>query len=92
MTTDLRANRWFMIGTQKIDVSLSALNIFNTHVINRVDGITGLGRVWGVGEYSPSYLGPLKPSEVEYARDGQVNDPSNYGPGAQWRLQLDYDF
>ena len=92
MTTDLRANHWFLIGKQKLDLSVSALNVFNTHVINRVDGITGLGRVWGVGEYSPSYLGNISPSALEYAHDGNVNDPSNYGPGAQWRMQLDYDF
>jgi hypothetical protein len=92
MTTDLRANRWFMIGTQKLDLSVSAINVFNTHIINRVDGVTGLGRVWGVGQYSPSYLGPIAPEALQYAHDGDVNDPSNYGPGAQWRFQLDYDF
>lgn len=92
MSTDLRANHWFMVGNQKLDLSLSALNIFNTHVINRVDGITGLGPAWGMGQYSPSYLGNIKPDALQYAHDGQVNDPSNFGPGARWRLQLDYDF
>ena len=54
--------------------------------------MTGKGRVWGVGEFAPSYLGPLTPSAREYAKASKVDDPSNYGPGAQWRLQLDYDF
>ena len=92
MTTDVRANHWISLGQQKLDLSLSALNIFNNHTIYRVDRVTGLGRVWGVGEFSPSYLGPLTPSAREYAKASKVDDPSNYGPGAQWRLQLDYDF
>jgi len=92
MTTDLRANRWFLLGKQKLDLSLSATNVFNAHLINRVDAVTGVGRVWGVGQYSPSFLGNITPSALQYAHDGEVDDPSNYGPGAQWRLQLDYDF
>ena len=48
--------------------------------------------MWGVGQYSPGYLGRIAPEALQYARDSDVNDPSNYGPGAQWRFQLDYDF
>jgi hypothetical protein len=28
----------------------------------------------------------------EYTKVAEVDDPSNYGPPAQWRLQLDLDF
>jgi hypothetical protein len=56
-----------------------------------VDPETGRGRVWGVGTYD---LPPgLANSESgTFTRQSQVDDPSNYGPGGQWRLALDYDF
>ncbi|HEY6866403.1 MAG TPA: TonB-dependent receptor [Candidatus Eisenbacteria bacterium] len=87
-TTDVRLNRWFLVGKQKFDFSLSGLNIFNTHEIYRVDPVTGKGRVWGVGSYDPRYF----PTVNQYTKITEVDDPSNYGPGAQWRLQVDYDF
>jgi hypothetical protein len=92
-TTDLRINRTFPAGAHRLDLSLSGLNIFNTHVIYRVDPVTGLGRVWGQGSYDPRLFPLLRiPATAEYTRVSQVDDPSNYGPGVQWRLQLDYDF
>ena len=57
-------------------------------MIYRVDPVTGLGRVWGVGSYDRSNF----PLINDYTRVSQVDDPSNYGPAVQWRLQLDYDF
>jgi hypothetical protein len=41
-----------------------------------------------VGEYDPA----LFPTIDEYTKVSEVDDPSNYGPGAQWRFSLDYDF
>ena len=87
-TTDLRIDRIFPFGGRRLDLSLAGLNIFNTHVIYRVDPVTGLGRVWGVGSYDRSNF----PLINDYTRVSQVDDPSNYGPAVQWRLQLDYDF
>ena len=88
-TTDLRVNRWFQLGKQKLDISLAATNIFNAYVIYRVDPMTGLGRVWGQGSYDPN--NPFLDVN-DYVRTSQVDDPSNYGPGSQWRLSVDYDF
>jgi outer membrane receptor protein involved in Fe transport len=89
MTTDLRINRWFQIGKQRLDISLAATNVFNQYVIYRVDPMTGHGRVWGEGSYDPN--NPFLDVN-EYVKVSQVDDPSNYGPGAQWRLSVDYDF
>jgi hypothetical protein len=68
---------------------MAGTNIFSNHIVNRVDPITGRGRVFGEGSYDPSIpeLRVTRRTVEEF-----VNDPSNYGPGAQWRLQLDYDF
>jgi hypothetical protein len=64
------------------------LNAFDNHLIYRVDRITGHGRVWGVGQYDPNRPGGVD----EFTKVSQVDDPSNYGPGRQWRLSFDYDF
>ena len=89
ITTDLKLNRSISLGRKKIDLSLAGTNIFNNYIINRVDPITGHGRVYGEGSYDPT-----NPDldVTHYTVEQYVNDPSNYGPGAQWRLQLDYDF
>lgn len=87
-TTDLKMNRWFRLMGRRMDVSLQGTNIFNNHLVYRVDQITGRGFVWGEGEFDPAHVGGLS----EYTRISQVNDPSNYGPGAQWRMSLDVDF
>jgi hypothetical protein len=87
-TLDLKVNRWFKLGSRRFDLGVAATNLFNNHIINRVDRVTGHGRVWGVGEYDPNVF----PDVNDYVRVSQVDDPSNYGPGAQWRLTLDYDF
>ena len=90
LTTDMRVNRWFTFGGRKFDISVAGQNIFNNYLVNRVDRVTGQGRVWGVGEYDPD-LFPATRNNT-YTRQSEVDDPSNYGPGAQWRLALDYDF
>ena len=90
MTTDVRVNHRVHIGSRDIDMSLAGLNVFNTHIINRIDSVTGLGRVWGVGSYDPILFPDTR--DNLYLKAKEVDDPSNYGPGTQWRLQLDYDF
>lgn len=90
ITTDLRVNRGFRFAGRKIDLSVAGTNIFNNYLINRVDRQTGKGRIEGVGEYARSEY--LNNSAYQYALQSEVDDPSNYGPGAQWRMQLDYDF
>lgn len=88
ITTDMRVNRFFRVGDRRLDLSLSGTNIFRNHLINRVDAVTGMGRVWGKGQYNPTVFSGVD----DYVRVSQADDPSNYGPGAQWRLALDYDF
>ena len=90
MFTDLRINRRFNLGGRRFDVGMAVTNLFNEHRINRVDTVTGEGRVWGVGEYDPDLFPEVENNE--FVRVGQVADPSNYGPGREWRLSLDYDF
>jgi len=87
-TLDLRVNRWFKLGTRRLDLGVSGTNIYGTRVVNRVDPVTGEGRVWGKGSYDPSVF----PTVNDYVKVSEVDDPSNYGPGAQWRLTLDLDF
>jgi len=91
LTTDVRFNRSIGLGGRRLDFSITGTNIFNNYLIYRVDPETGRGRVWGVGTYD---LPPgLANSESgTFTRQSQVDDPSNYGPGGQWRLALDYDF
>ncbi len=86
-TTAVKVNRWFRAMGRRFDVSLQGTNVFNNRLIYRVDPITGKGYVWGQGAYDPTYVHGLN----DYVRTGTVDDPSNYGPGAQWRLQLDVD-
>jgi hypothetical protein len=87
-TVDLKANKAFVFGRQRLDFSLAALNVFGTRVIYRVDRVTGRGRVWGEGEYDPAVFPDLN----EYVKVSEVDDPSNYGAGRTWRLALDVDF
>jgi hypothetical protein len=88
VTTDVKLNRFFRFGGQRIDLGIAGLNVFRNRIINRVDRVTGRGRVWGEGEYDPSVF----PDLTEFVKTAEVDDPSNYGPPAQWRLTLDYDF
>lgn len=90
VTTDLRLNRWFRVGGRRLDISVQGTNIFNNHLIYRIDPQTGEGRKADVGSYRRSEY--TSDDAYEYALVSQVDDPSNYGPGAQWRLQFDYDF
>lgn len=87
-TTDMKINRWWKLYDRRVDLSLQGTNIFNNYLIYRVDPITGQGRIWGEGSYDPSHVSNLN----DYVRLSEVDDPSNYGPGAQWRLTLDVDF
>ncbi len=87
VTADIKVNHFFRFGGKRVDLSLAGLNVFGTPVVNRVDRVTGQGRVWGVGEYDPSVF-----DVTEFTKTSQVDDPSNYGPPAQWRFILDYDF
>jgi hypothetical protein len=88
ITTDLKVDRWVEVGGRRIDVSLQGTNIFNDYLINRVDPVTGRGYLWGQGQFDPAYVHGLS----NYVKTGTADDPSNYGPGAQWRLQFDVDF
>jgi outer membrane receptor protein involved in Fe transport len=90
VTTDLRFNRSVHLFSRRLDVSAVGINIFSTRLINRIDPVTGRGRVWGVGSYDP-VLYPLTRND-NYLKMGSVDDPSNYGDGIQWRFSLDYDF
>jgi outer membrane receptor protein involved in Fe transport len=87
-TVDVRFNRWFRVGGHKFDVALAATNLFDNRLVYRVDRVTGTGRVWGEGEYDPAVFQGLN----EQTKIAEVDDPSNYGTGRQWRLTLDYDF
>ena len=87
VTTDLKVNRWFKMMGRRFDLSLQGTNIFNNYVIYRVDPVTGKGYIWGEGRFDPNYVHSLN----DFVHTGTVDDPSNYGPGAQWRLQLDVD-
>jgi len=86
--TDLKVNRWFKMADHKFDVSVQGTNIFNELAIYRVDRVTGRGYVWGEGQFDPNHVSGL----TDYLKTGTVDDPSNYGTGAEWRLQLDVDF
>ncbi len=90
MTTDIRLNRSVRIFSRRLDISVVGVNIFSNHLINRIDPVTGRGRVWGEGLYDPV----LYPSARNnwYLKTSAVDDPSNYGDGVQWRFSLDYDF
>ena len=87
VTTDLKLNRWFKLANRRFDMSLSGTNVFNNYLYNRIDAITGRGLVWGQGQYDPNHIGQLN----DFTRVSQVDNPSNYGPGAQWRLELNVD-
>ncbi len=88
ITTDLKLNHYFQLMSRRFDLSVQGTNIFNAHLIYRVDPVTGQGYVWGKGAFDPNHVNGLN----DFVRTGTVDDPSNYGPGAQWRLQLDVDF
>jgi outer membrane receptor protein involved in Fe transport len=88
ITADMRVNHYFRFNGHRLDVSLAGLNVFSNRLIYRVDRVTGEGRVWGKGEYDGAYF----PDINEYTYISQILDPSNYGPGAQYRLSIDYDF
>jgi hypothetical protein len=87
--TDMRIDRVFATGGQRFTLGLSGTNIFSNRLIYRVDPMTGRGRLGGVGSYDADNPN-LRVSNGDIV--ASVLDPSDYGPGAQWRLTLDYDF
>jgi len=88
MFTDIRLSRRLELAGRRIELSIAGTNVFNNHEIRRVDRVTGKARVWGEGEYDVTYF----PRVNDYTRVSLVDDPSNLGQGATWKLQLDYDF
>jgi outer membrane receptor protein involved in Fe transport len=90
VTTDVRLNRSLHLLSRRLDLSVVGVNVFSTHLINRIDPVTGKGRVWGVGSYDPLLYPSAKNNA--YLKQSAVDDPSNYGDGVQWRFSLDYDF
>ncbi|HTO90555.1 MAG TPA: TonB-dependent receptor [Candidatus Sulfotelmatobacter sp.] len=91
ITTDIRLNHVMRFGAQRFDLSLTGTNIFNNRLVYRVDRVTGEQRMRGVGEYDPSRPGDLLINDPNTLVQ-LVDDPSNLGPGAQYRISLDYDF
>jgi hypothetical protein len=85
-TADLKVNRWFKLMDRRFDLSLQGTNVFGNRLIYRVDPITGKGYEWGKGLFDASRF-DLTPNYIM----GTLDDPSNYGAAAQWRLQLDVD-
>jgi len=72
---------------RRFDLSLQGNNIFGTEVIYRIDPITGVGYKAGAGLFDPANIHNLTPNTII----GTLDDPSNYGGGAAWRLQFDVD-
>jgi len=94
VTVDLRGNKDIRIGSgQRFSLTVNATNIFNTKVPRRIDPLTGKGYEAGKGIFSPEELAKLSSESARQALIvGTLEDPSNYMPGAQWRVGLDYDF
>lgn len=94
VTVDLRGNKEIRVGGgQRLNLTVNATNIFNTKVPRRIDPLTGKGYEAGKGIFSPEELAKLSSASARQALIvGTLEDPSNYLPGAQWRVGLDYDF
>jgi hypothetical protein len=93
ITTDIRWNRSLFMFSRRLEISVVGVNVFSNLRINRIDPMTGRGRVWGVGSYNPQNPGfPTDPVSIAWLKQSTVDDPSNYGDGRQWRFSLDYDF
>jgi outer membrane cobalamin receptor len=85
---DVKANHAVRLWGRRVDFGVAGRNVFNNPIVNRVDRVTGQGRAWGVGEYDAD----AGFNVTEYTKVAEVDDPSNYGPKAQWRVSLDVDF
>ncbi len=97
VTTDVKVNHWLQFGSRRVDLGLAGTNVFNNYIVNRVDDITGDAREWGVGDYDFRQFSSIpnaakRREAMAYLYESDILDPSNLGPGAQWRLTLDYDF
>jgi hypothetical protein len=86
--TDIKVDRWFRMMGRRFDISLQGTNVFNNQLIYRVDPVTGRGYVMGQGVFDPINIRNVN----DYSISSSLADPSNYGAGPQWRLQLDVDF
>ena len=47
-------NRWFQLMKRRFDLSVQGTNIFNGHLVYRVDPVTGRGYEWGKGAFDPN--------------------------------------
>jgi outer membrane receptor protein involved in Fe transport len=83
LLVNLRFNKDFKIGSQRLTASLVGENVLDWKIVRRVDSSTGDAPKAGVGQFQ-------QPTEFEI--NGTLNNPSLYGPPARWRLGLDYDF
>ena len=94
VTLDLRVNKEFRLGGgRRMNLTLNATNILDARIPRRIDPLTGRGYEAGQGLFSPEELAKLSSDAARQARlVGTLGDPSNYLPGATWRLGLDYDF
>ena len=100
--TDIKASHYFKTGDRKLELSVGCTNVFNNHFMARLDPVTGKQPVWGAGSYTeaalinPSHFGgrdtPAYRNYLDNVKVANVDNPSNLGAGAEWRLQLDYDF
>ena len=90
---DLRLNKAFRFGRQRLNFTITGNNIFGTKVPRRIDPITGRGYEDGEGLFSPEELAKLGSEESrEYRRISLLENPSSYLQGATWRFGFEYDF
>ena len=90
---DLRLNKAFRFGRQRLNLTLTGNNIFGTEVPRRIDPITGRGYEDGEGLFSPEELAKLGSEESrDYRRISLLENPSSYLEGATWRIGFEYDF
>ena len=92
ITTNLKLNHYFRLAGHKVDIGVQGTNVFNNYLFNKLDPVTGKNPRWGVGSYSPEALAGLSRQELDYLKISQIDNPSNLGPGAEWRVTFDYDF
>jgi hypothetical protein len=83
LLVNLRLNKDFKFGDQRLTASLVGENILDWKIVRRVDSSTGDVPKAGEGQYQ-------QPTQFEI--NGTINNPGNYGPPARWRLGVDYDF
>ncbi len=80
---NLRFNKDFKLGNQRLTASLVGENVLNWDIVRRVDPSTGEVPKEGQGQYQ---------TPTDFEINGTINNPSNYGAPSRWRLAVDYDF